>query len=597
MNIQFEKDKDLTSLNSFHLKCKAALYASYKNIDELKAITLTEEFMNNEFVSLGEGCNLLFVNDFEGLVLHSEIKGIKRYDKDDETVYVIAGAGEKWPELVKWTVSEGLGGIENLTDIPGSVGAAPIQNIGAYGCEISSVIHSVECFDVITHNIITLKAEECKFGYRDSIFKHEGKGRYIVTRVSLKLRNSKEAKTLYYGPLVSLQERLGRIPTIEDVSKEISAIRAEKLPDPDILGNAGSFFKNPIVRIFFYREVMCSLAKDIPYYETDDPYYVKIPAGWLIEHSGLKGYKIGGAEIYPKQCLVIANTGDATANDILKLSKFVRDTVISKFGVELRPEVNIIDTSIKVTVLGSGTSKGIPEIGCYCPVCRSDDPRDKRSRCSVLIETQGVRLLIDVSPDFHDQAIKNDITYVDAALITHNHYDHVGGFDDLRPFCRNGKFPVYLRPDVNNDLHRRIDYCFREHLYPGVPSFEMNEIDNTPFMINGVKITPISVFHGKVPIVGFRIGKFAYITDAKTIPEEEMEKLEGLDTLILNGLRFNDHFAHLTIDEAIDVIKKLNPKKAYLTHFCHEVGKHADLEKRLPDNIKPCYDGMTIFVK
>lgn len=597
MNITFEKNKDLTSLNSFHLNCKAKLYASYKTIEELKKISFSNEFMENEVLNLGEGCNILFNGDYDGLVLHSEIKGIKRYDKDKETVYVIAGSGEKWPELVKWSVSEGLSGIENLTDIPGSVGAAPVQNIGAYGCEIASVIHTVECFDVITHNVVTLTAEECKFGYRDSIFKHEGKGKYIITRVSLKLKNSKTAENLSYGPLKKLEEKLGRSPNIEEVSAEISKIRSEKLPDPTEKGNAGSFFKNPVVRIFFYREVMCTLAKDIPYYETDDPYYIKIPAGWLIEHAGLKGLKIGGAEVYPKQCLVIANTGKATAKDILELSKHVRDTVIAKFGVELRPEVNIADTSIKVTVLGSGTSKGIPEIGCYCPVCRSEDPRDKRSRCSILVETQGVRLLVDVSPDFHDQAIHNDITYVDAALITHNHYDHVGGFDDLRPFCRNGKFPVYLRADVNADLHRRIDYCFREHLYPGVPSFEMNEIDNTPFLVKGVKIIPVTVMHGKVPIIGFRIGKFAYITDAKTIPEEELEKLKGLDTLILNGLRWNDHFAHFTVDEALEMIAKIKPRHAYLTHFCHEVGKHSDLEKRLPENVKPCFDGMTLIIK
>ena len=570
---------------------------SYKSIEELKKISFSNEFMENEVLNLGEGCNTLFNGDYDGLVLHSEIKGIKRYDKDKDTVYVIAGAGEKWPDLVRWAVSEGLSGIENLTDIPGSVGAAPVQNIGAYGCEISSVIHTVECLDIVTRNVVTLTAEECKFGYRDSIFKHEGKGKYIITRVSLKLKNSKTAENLSYGPLKKLEEKLGRIPDIEEVSEEISRIRADKLPNPDVTGNAGSFFKNPVVRIFFYREVMCALAKNIPYYETEDPYYIKIPAGWLIEHAGLKGYQIGGAEVYPKQCLVIANTGEATSKDILALSKHIRNTVIAKFGIELRPEVNVADTSVKVTVLGSGTSKGIPEIGCYCPVCRSSDPRDKRSRCSILVETQGVRILVDVSPDFHDQAIKNDITYIDGALITHNHYDHVGGFDDLRPFCRNGKFPVYLRNDVNADLHRRIDYCFREHLYPGVPSFEMNEIDNEPFLFNGVKIIPVTVLHGKVPIVGFRIGKFAYITDAKTIPDEEMEKLKDLDTLILNSLRWNDHFAHLTIEEALQMIEKIKPRHAYLTHFCHEAGKHSELEKRLPENVRPCYDGMTLIVK
>ena len=257
---------------------------------------------------------------------------------------------------------------------------------------------------------------------------------------------------------------------------------------------------------------MSALNPDIPYYETEDPYYVKIPAGWLIEHAGLKGFSVGGAEVYPKQCLIIANKDNATATDVISVMEHVQKEVLRQFGVTLQPEVNIIDTTIKVTILGSGTSKGIPEVGCYCPVCRSNDPKDKRLRCSALIETRGLKLLIDVSPDFRQQALTADITTLDAALITHNHYDHVGGFDDLRPFCAGGKFPIYLRKDVNEDLHRRLDYCFRDSLYPGVPSFDMFEIEDVPFMIKGVKITPINVLHGKLPIVGYRIGDFAYVT-------------------------------------------------------------------------------------
>lgn len=594
MKIHFEQNKELSGLTTFHIPCKASLFTTFSDIDSLRAISLSDEYLDNETFILGGGSNVLFNGDFHGLVMHCEIKGIKKYQKDENTVFAIAGAGENWADFVAWTVEEGLAGLENLSAIPGSVGASPVQNIGAYGVEAGDLIHKVECFDLITKDTVTFTAKECKFGYRDSFFKNEGKGRYVVTRVSFKLRPSTEASNLEYGPLKNLEAKLGRRPTTKEVAKEVTEIRNSKLPDPSKIGNAGSFFKNPVIRIYFYREVMASLYQNIPYYETDDPLYIKIPAGWLIEHSGLKGFSIGGAEVYPKQCLVIANKGNATSKDVIDVMEHVKKEVLLKFGVALHPEVNIIDQDIKVTILGSGTSKGMPEVGCYCPACRSEASEDKRLRCSALVETRGIKLLIDVSPDFRQQALTADITTLDAALITHSHYDHVGGFDDLRPFCAGGRFPVYLKKDVNEDLHHRLDYCFRETLYPGVPSFDMHEIEDTPFMIKGVKITPISVFHGNLPIIGFRIGNFAYVTDAKTIPEEEKEKLMNLDVLVLNGLRFKNHFAHFTVEEALEVIKELKPKRAYLTHFCHEIGKHADFEKSLPEGVHACYDGLVI---
>lgn len=594
MKIEFEKNIDLAPLTTFGLPAKASIYVPFRSADELKAITLSPEYYDNEIFVLGGGSNVLFNGDFKGLVMHSRIMGIKKYQKDEETVFAIAGAGESWSEFVEWTVREGLAGLENLSGIPGTVGAAPVQNIGAYGVEAGEKIHKVECFDLVTREILTLTPEQCKFGYRDSLFKKEGKGRYVVLRVSFRLKNSTVAENLEYGPLKSLEERLGRHPSIEEVAREVIEIRNSKLPDPKVEGNAGSFFKNPVVRIYFYQEVMSALCKDIPYYPTDDPLYIKIPAGWLIEKAGLKGYTVGGAEVYPRQCLVIANKGGATSRDVIDLAKHIQKEVLAAFGVTLQPEVNIVDSEIKVTILGSGTSKGVPEVGCFCPVCRSQDEKDKRLRSSVLVETKGVRLLIDVSPDFRQQALREDITVLDAALITHSHYDHVGGFDDLRPFCTGMKFPVYLQKDVNDDLHRRLDYCFRNSLYPGVPSFEMHEIEDVPFMIKGVKILPVKVLHGKLPIVGFRIGNFAYITDAKIIPEEEMDKLRGLDVLVLNALRFKEHFAHFTLEEALKIVEELKPKRTYLTHFCHEVGKHSDLQQALPPGVFPAYDGLVI---
>ena len=584
----------MADLTTFHIPAKASIYATFENADQLRAITLTDEYLQNEIFILGGGSNVLFKGDFKGLVLHCRIMGRKKYQKDADTMFAIAGGGENWGDFVDWTIGEGLGGLENLSAIPGTVGASPVQNIGAYGVEAGELIHKVECFDLITRETVTFTAEECKFGYRDSFFKNEGKGRYVVLRVSFRLKPSTVAEKLEYGPLKHLEEKLGRKPSIAEVAKEVTEIRNSKLPDPAEIGSAGSFFKNPVIRIYFYREVMASLYQNIPYYETDDPYYIKIPAGWLIEHAGLKGYSTGGAEVYPKQCLVIANKGGATAQDVVDVAEHVKKEVLEKFGVTLHPEVNIIDTDIKVTILGSGTSKGIPEVGCYCPVCRSDAREDKRLRCSALVETRGLKLLIDVSPDFRQQALTAQITTLDAALITHSHYDHVGGFDDLRPFCASGKFPIYLRKDVNEDLHRRLDYCFRDTLYPGVPTFDMHEIDDAPFMIKGVKVVPITVMHGKLPIVGFRIGDFAYVTDAKTIPEEEKEKLRNLDVLVLNGLRFKDHFAHFTVEEALAMIAELRPKRAYLTHFCHEIGKHADFENQLPPGVHAAYDGLVI---
>ncbi|MCH5213713.1 MAG: MBL fold metallo-hydrolase [Muribaculaceae bacterium] len=250
-----------------------------------------------------------------------------------------------------------------------------------------------------------------------------------------------------------------------------------------------------------------------------------------------------------------------------------------------------------ITVLGSGTSKGIPEIGCNCRVCNSTDPHDRRLRCSVLLETMGQKILIDASPDFREQALRNDIQSIDALVLTHVHYDHVGGIDDLRPFCLNLDIPVYCRKDVEEDLKRRIDYCFRDHRYPGVPAFETKIIDNAPFFVNGVRFIPVSVNHGRLPIVGYRIGNFAYITDCKEISDVEKGKLQDLDVLIVNALRDRDHFAHHTIEEAVKLIEELKPKRAFLTHLCHEAGTDAELRARLPEGILPAYDGQKIRIQ
>lgn len=594
MAITIEKNKDLHV--TFGIPAKALYYAEYSNVKELTEIMTSSEFADNEYYHIGEGSNLLFVEDFNGMVIHSAIKGIKRYDKDQTTVFAIAGAGERWKDFVDWCLDRGLRGVENLAGIPGEVGAAAVQNIGAYGVEAKDTIHNVEVYDTLEHKVLTLTNEECRYRYRNSIFKNQGKGRYIILRVSFRLENNSIAQNFSYGSLKeSFKDNLG--PSIREVAEKIIEIRNSKLPDPKKLGNAGSFFKNPVVHWYYFEEAVKPLCPEIPSYPTESQYYVKVPAAWLIEKAGLKGKKIGGAEIFPGHSLVIVNTGDATARNVVELAHEVVETVREKFGIVLEPEVNMIDSQIKVTILGSGTSKGVPEVGCACRTCKSTDSRDKRLRASALIETQGIKILIDASPDFRQQAIENNIYHLDALLLTHSHYDHVGGIDDLRPFCATSKFPVYLRPDVNGDLHRRIDYCFRDELYPGVPSFEMHEISDAPFYVKGIKVVPIGLLHGKLPIVGFRIGDFAYITDAKTIPEDQLAKLEGVKVMVLNTLREREHFAHLSLHEALDIIDRLKPERVYLTHFCHEIGLHDEFQAKLPENVFAAYDGLTFEVR
>lgn len=590
-----KKSVELKDYLTFKTEARAKYFAEYKTIKELERISRMPAFRESQLFHIGGGSNLLFFGTFDGMVLHSAIKGIAEYRKNEEETYIIAGAGEKWSDLVDWTVDHGYTGMECMAGIPGEVGASPVQNVGAFGAEAADVIFSVECFDTETRKTVRFTNEECGFAYRDSKFKKEWKNRFFVLRVSFKLQKSPYAENFRYESIRKFAESLDHVPTTGEVRDEVLRLRAERLPDVGKVGSAGSFFKNPVIHKNYYADEVLRRRPDTPAYRVDD-IRMKLPAGWLIEHAGLKGEKEGGAEVYPKNCLVIANTGDATPEDVKLLAERIERRVNREFGVRLQPEVNYVDSDIRVTVLGTGTSKGVPEIGCECRVCRSEDPRDKRLRTSVLVETMGAKLLIDASPDFRQQAIANHIYRIDALLLTHVHYDHVGGIDDLRPFCLHGDIPVYCRQDVADDLKRRIDYCFRDKKYPGVPSFDTHIIDREPFLVNGIKVIPIEVKHGQLPIVGYRIGDFAYVTDCKTIDEGQKEKLRGLEVLILNALRERDHFAHLTINEAIELIKELKPKKAYLTHFCHEAGTDSHLRQVLPEGIEPAYDGLSIEI-
>lgn len=253
---------------------------------------------------------------------------------------------------------------------------------------------------------------------------------------------------------------------------------------------------------------------------------------------------------------------------------------------------------MKLRFLGTGTSTGVPLIGCTCPTCISTDTHDKRLRASAILSVEGQNILIDCGPDFRQQIIDAGAPYLTAALITHSHYDHVGGIDDLRPYCyRDNGFPLFCKKDVADDLRARVPYCFKEHPYPGVPIFNIHEIDeNTPFFIEGIKVIPLPVVHFKLPIVGFRIHNFAYITDAKTIPASTLKLIEGVDTLVLNSLRKEEHLSHMSLSESLDIAAKASPRITYLTHLADRMGRHSDIENELPHNVRVAYDGLEIII-
>ncbi|MCQ2350011.1 MAG: MBL fold metallo-hydrolase [Paludibacteraceae bacterium] len=249
----------------------------------------------------------------------------------------------------------------------------------------------------------------------------------------------------------------------------------------------------------------------------------------------------------------------------------------------------------KIKFLGTGTSVGVPEIGCQCEVCTSTDPRDKRLRCSALITYKGKRILIDCGPDFRIQMLTVDFAPIDAVLLTHEHYDHSFGIDDLRPFTRVAPVEIYAEHRLNEIQRIRLPYCFGQR-YPGSPKLSLNDIEaDKPFTIaDGIEIMPIRVFHGRIPIVGFRIGNTAYITDASHIDDNELTKLQGIDLLVLNALRIEPHPSHFSLSEAIDMAKRINAPHTYFIHMAHTIGKHADVQRSLPQDMALAYDGLEI---
>ncbi len=338
---QILPNKDLKKYNSFAISAQAKLFAVFKSEKELLALLTELEQLNEPMLLLGGGSNMLFTKDFEGLVLKNEIKGIQILSQDADSVLIKCGAGEVWHEFVLYCVGKGWAGVENLALIPGTVGASPIQNIGAYGVEVKDTIDSVEAIDVETKTKKRFSNSECTFGYRDSIFKKLLKGKYIITQVTFRLKKQAHVNTSYGAIQQVLDEKGIKSPTIRDVSNAVIKIRKSKLPNPAQLGNAGSFFKNPEISSTDFDALKTKFPEIISFPGTK-PDTIKVPAGWLIEQAGWKGKSIGNVGVHRLQALVLVNYGGASGQEIVDLSLEVRKSVKDLFGIELEPEVNMI---------------------------------------------------------------------------------------------------------------------------------------------------------------------------------------------------------------------------------------------------------------
>ena len=328
----------LKSYNTFGLDHTSEFFITLNSERESSDVFKDGRSVIKPLLILGGGSNMLFTADFKGTIIHPQIGGIYIEDKKPDYAIVSSGAGINWDSFVEWTVNQGFGGIENLSLIPGTVGASPVQNIGAYGAEVKDSIEKVRAVSLKDGSIREFSNNDCKFGYRNSIFKNEIKGRYLITRVYFKL-NSNSLLNLNYGPLKDEVDKLGSV-TLKNVRQAVINIRRSKLPDPEIIGNAGSFFKNPVVTSVAAVSLKNSYP-DIPVYE-DQSGGIKLPAGWLIEQCGWKGKRIGDAGVHEKQALVIVNHGGATGKEIYGLSEAVKKSVWEKFGVELEREIEVI---------------------------------------------------------------------------------------------------------------------------------------------------------------------------------------------------------------------------------------------------------------
>jgi UDP-N-acetylmuramate dehydrogenase len=339
---QIEENKDLRALNTFGFRVKAKFFTTIHSKEELHELIHSDLYQREERLILGGGSNILFKRDYDGLVIKVDLKGITVVSQTEDSLLLQVASGEVWHELVLHCVKNNWGGIENLSLIPGLVGAAPIQNIGAYGTEIKNMITQVEAIDLKTGLTKLFTNEECCFGYRESVFKNALREKYFISSITLTLTKKNHRLNTSYG---AIHETLSSMnieqPTIKSISDAVIAIRQSKLPDPRVIGNAGSFFKNPSITVNHYQSLQ-KTNTTIPSYPSANQ-EVKVPAGWLIEQCGWKGKKINHVGVHPKQALVLVNYGDGKGEDVFDLAVKIASSVKEKFNIELTPEVNIIE--------------------------------------------------------------------------------------------------------------------------------------------------------------------------------------------------------------------------------------------------------------
>ncbi|RTY93396.1 UDP-N-acetylmuramate dehydrogenase [Flavobacterium sp. GT3R68] len=329
----------LKNHNTFGIEAKAKRFVDVHSVEELKSV-LQQNQSEKKFI-LGGGSNMLLTQDIDALVIHVDLKGKNILKEDDDFVWVQSQAGENWHELVLWTIGQNFGGLENMSLIPGNVGTTPIQNIGAYGTEMKDTFVSCEAVNIAALEMKTFHKEECSFGYRESIFKHEAKDQYVITSVIFKLTKRNHKINTSYGDITAeLAKNDISTPTLKDISNAVIAIRQSKLPDPKELGNSGSFFKNPIISKSEFEKIHHQFP-EMKYYNISET-EVKVPAGWLIEQAGFKGKRFGDAGIHKNQALVLVNYGNATGQEILNVSKDIQETIFKTFGIHIEAEVNVI---------------------------------------------------------------------------------------------------------------------------------------------------------------------------------------------------------------------------------------------------------------
>lgn len=345
--MKIKENISLKPYNTFGVEASARYFVEVATVEDVQELVVSNLFQKEHHLFLGGGSNILFTKDFDGLVIKNNLKGIEVLEENNNEISVRVMSGENWHDFVMYAVERGWGGIENLALIPGTVGATPVQNIGAYGVEIQETVASVEAVSlkgehpmsaIGGHRMFT--KEECHFGYRDSVFKKEAKGQYFITSVTFKLSKNKKPNISYQALQTELAERKVKDPSVQDVAEAVIAIRKSKLPDPVVIGNAGSFFKNPQISPEKFSELQRSFA-DVPFFEGEGG-LVKVPAAWFIEKAGWKGKRVGNTGAHERQPLVLVNHGEATGQEIKSLSEKIQRSVQEKFDIELETEVTIL---------------------------------------------------------------------------------------------------------------------------------------------------------------------------------------------------------------------------------------------------------------